>query len=230
MRLGARATIVYRRERKDMPAIPEETAAAEAEGARIVFLAAPQRIRGNTNGRVQAIEAIKTRLGEFDKSGRRRPVPTGETIRIECDTVIFAVGESADSEFARSAGIKVKDSGLIEVDRYSMLTNRENIYAGGDIISGATNVSNAMGYGKKAARLMDERLTGSRRFSAVFPQFLYDQLPPSHPSESRRHLVTEVPEQERVACFREATIGLTPVEAMEESCRCLRCDVRNGGE
>ncbi|NWG14113.1 MAG: FAD-dependent oxidoreductase [Acidobacteria bacterium] len=229
-RLGAKVTIVYRRERKDMPAIPEETAAAEAEGARIIFLAAPQRIRGDSSGRVQAIEVIKTRLGEFDKSGRRRPVPTDETMRIECDTVIFAVGESAESEFARSSGIKVKDSGLIEVDRYSMMTSREKIYAGGDIISGPTNVSNAMGYGKKAARLMDEHLTGSRRFAAVFPQFEYDQTPPLHPSESRRHLVTELPEEERVACFKEATIGLTPVEAMEESCRCLRCDVRNGGE
>jgi NADH-quinone oxidoreductase subunit F len=228
LRRGARVTIVYRRERKDMPAIPEETAAAEAEGARIVFLAAPQRIRGDKDGRVQAIEVIKTRLGEFDKSGRRRPIPTDETMRIECDTVIFAVGEGVDSEFARAAGVKIRDNGLIEVDRYSMVTNREKVYAGGDIISGATNVSNAMGYGKKAARLMDERLTGNRRFAQVFPEFEYDDRPPAQPSESRRHLITELPADERVTHFKEVAVGLTPVEAMEESCRCLRCDVRNG--
>jgi len=228
LRLGSSVTVVYRRERKDMPAIREETEAAEAEGARIVFLAAPRRIIGNKDGRVQAIEVIKTRLGEFDKSGRRRPIPTEEITRLDCDTVICAIGESVDAEFARAAGINVKDSGAIEVDRYTLETNRPKILAGGDAISGASNVVNAMGYGKKAARLIDGHLTGSPRFTQVFPKFEYDQAPPAHPSESRRHTVSELPASERVRSFDEATIGLTPVEAMEECCRCLRCDVRNG--
>ena len=230
LRLGSKVTIVYRRERKDMPAIREETEAAEAEGARIVFLVAPHRIIGNKEGKVQAIEVIKTRLGEFDKSGRRRPIPTEEILRLDCDTVIFAVGESVDAEFVRSSGIKVKDSGVIEVDRYTLETSRPRFFAGGDAISGASNVVNAMGYGKKAARLIDEHLTGARRFTQVFPEFEYDQEPPAQPSESRRHTVSELPAAERVSHFREATVGLTPVEAMEECCRCLRCDVRNGDQ
>jgi NADH-quinone oxidoreductase subunit F len=228
LRMGSSVKIVYRRERKDMPAIREETEAAEAEGARIVFLAAPRRIIGNKEGRIQAIEVIKTRLGEFDKSGRRRPIPTEEIMRLDCDTVLYAIGESVDAEFARAAGINIKDSGVIEVDRYTLETSRPKIFAGGDAISGASNVVNAMGYGKKAARLIDERLTGSRRFTQVFPEFEYDQEPPAHPSESRRHTVSELPAAERVRSFNEATIGLSPVEAMEECCRCLRCDVRNG--
>ena len=77
-RLGADVTVIYRRERKDMPAIPEETEAAEHEGAQFVFLAAPHRIVGDKNGQVRAIEVVKTKLGEFDTSGRRRPVPTDE--------------------------------------------------------------------------------------------------------------------------------------------------------
>ena len=99
-RLGADVTIVYRRERKDMPAIPEEIEAAEHEGAQF---AVPRRARtgswATSSGQVRAIEAVKTKLGEFDTSGRRRPVPTDEVIRIECDTVILAVGETVDPDF-----------------------------------------------------------------------------------------------------------------------------------
>jgi NADPH-dependent glutamate synthase beta subunit-like oxidoreductase len=76
-RLGSAVTVIYRRERKDMPAIREETEAAEQEGAHFVFLATPHRILGE-NGAVKGIEMVKTRLGEFDSSGRRGPIPTEE--------------------------------------------------------------------------------------------------------------------------------------------------------
>jgi NADPH-dependent glutamate synthase beta subunit-like oxidoreductase len=122
----------------------------------------------------------------------------------------------------------MKDSGTVEVDRYTLQTSRDRFYAGGDLITGASNVSNAMGYGKKAARIMDERLMGHRRWEQVFPAFDYDMRAPAHPSESRRHRVSEHPPQDRARTFEEATVGLTAVEAMEECCRCLRCDVRNG--
>jgi NADPH-dependent glutamate synthase beta subunit-like oxidoreductase len=157
-------------------------------------------------------------------------VSTGEIHRLECDTVVLAVGETADKDFARASGLKVKDSGTIEVDRYSLETSRPGFYAGGDLISGASNVSNAMGYGKKAARTIDERLTGARRFRDLFPEFEYDRHPPAHASESRRHAVTEPPAALRVNGCAEATIGLTAVEAMEEACRCLRCDIREGDQ
>lgn len=228
LRLGSKVTIIYRRERKDMPAIPEETEAAEAEGAEIVFLATPHRIVGNAEGRVQAIETVRTKLGEYDASGRRRPMPTGEVVRFACDTVILAVGESVDIDFAKASGLKIKENGLIEVDRYTLETSRSKFYAGGDLISGASNVSNAMGYGKKAARNIDYRLMNARRWEAVFPTFEYDQTAPTHPSESARHHAGEVEPSIRATTFAEATIALAPVDAMEEACRCLRCDVRNG--
>jgi NADH-quinone oxidoreductase subunit F len=228
LRLGSDVTVLYRRERKDMPAIPEETEAAEAEGVKIAFLATPHRIVGNSDGRVTAIEAVKTRLGEYDASGRRRPIPTGEIVRFNCDTVILAVGETVDIDFAKASGLKIKENGLIEVDRYTLETSRSKFYAGGDLITGASNVSNAMGIGKKAARNIDKRLTGLKRWRDLFPRFDYDQTPPAHPSDAPRHSVTELEPQDRARSFSEATIGLTTVEAMEESCRCLRCDVRNG--
>ncbi len=227
LRLGAKVTIIYRRERKDMPAIPEETEAAEEEGAQIVFLATPHRIVGDGAGKVQAVEVVKTRLGEYDASGRRRPIPTHDILRFDCDSIILAVGETVDADFARASGLKIKENALIEVDRYTLETSRSKFYAGGDLITGASNVSNAMGYGKKAARNIDERLMGMHRWELLFPMFEYDQTPPTHASESHRHHVTELPAAVRASTFEEATHGLSAVEAMEESCRCLRCDLRN---
>ncbi|MBI4892784.1 MAG: FAD-dependent oxidoreductase [Acidobacteria bacterium] len=228
LRLGSDVTILYRRERKDMPAIPEETEAAEAEGAKLAFLATPHRILGGADGRVSAIEAVRTTLGEYDASGRRRPIPTDEIVRYNCDTVILAVGESVDIDFAKASGLKIKENGLIEVDRFTLETSRPKFYAGGDLITGASNVSNAMGYGKKAARNIDKRLTGVKRWRELIPAFTYNMAVPAHPSDAARHHVGELDAEERARTFSEATVGLTTVEAMEEACRCLRCDVRNG--
>ena len=161
LRKGAQVTILYRRERKDMPAIEEEIQAAEDEGVRFVFLAAPHRILGDADGNVKAIEIVKTRLGEYDKSGRRRPIPTDEVQRYECDSVILAVGETFDQDFCRASGLALKEEGTIVVDRFTLETSRPNFYAGGDVITGASNVSNAMGGGKQAARKIDERLMGT---------------------------------------------------------------------
>ena len=226
-RLGADVTVVYRRERKDMPAIPEEIEAAEHEGAKIAYLAAPKRIVGDANGQVRAIEAVRTKLGEFDTSGRRRPVLTGEVIRFECDTVILAVGEKVDPDFLKATGLKMQEAGTIEVDRYSLETSRECFYAGGDLIAGASNVSSAMGYGKKAARSIDTELMGQERFPNLFPEFDYQMEPPEPQAECGRHVPAEMPAAERVLSYAEVSLGLSPVAALEETSRCLRCDIRS---
>jgi NADPH-dependent glutamate synthase beta subunit-like oxidoreductase len=229
LRMGAEALIVYRRERKDMPAIEEETLAAEDEGAKILFLAAPHRIIGTPDGHVKALEVVKTKLGEYDSSGRRKPVPTGEIQRYECDSVILAVGEAVDMDLLQASGLKISEQKTIEIDRYSMETSRPRFFAGGDVVSGASNLSNAMGYGKKAARNIDERLMGVRRWAKLFPEFEYAQEAPVQPSESRRHHPSQLPAHERVKGVEEVVIGLTPEEAHEEACRCLRCDVKAVG-
>jgi NADH-quinone oxidoreductase subunit F len=226
-RLGADVTIVYRRERKDMPAIPEEIEAAEHEGARIVYLAAPHRIVGDKDGQVRALEAVRTKPGEFDASGRRTPVATDEVIRIECDSVILAVGEKVDPDFSNASGLKVMEAGTLEVDRYSLETSRDRFYAGGDLITGASNVSNAMGIGKKAARNIDKRLMGQERFASLIPDFAYEMAPPETQSELARHVPGEMPAAQRVQSYAEVSLGLTAVAAREETARCLRCDIRS---
>jgi len=225
LRMGSEVTVVYRRERKDMPAIVEETEAAEAEGANFVFLAAPHRVVG-FHGVVKAIEVVKTKLGEFDASGRRKPVPTDEIQVLKCDTVILAVGEKVDMDFAKASGLILKEVGTVEVDRFSLETSRTKFYAGGDVISGASNVSNAMGYGKKAARNIDERLLGYKRTGVLSKKYEYDQTPPTQPSEVGRQVPGHLPARQRAASFEEVSVGLTACEALEEANRCLRCDIR----
>jgi NADH-quinone oxidoreductase subunit F len=226
LRMGSDVTVIYRRERKDMPAIREETDAAEAEGAKFAFLATPHRIVGDEDGNVKAIEVVKTRLGEFDASGRRRPIATNEIQRFECNTVILAVGEAVDMDFVRASGLRIKENGTLEVDRYTLETSRSKFYAGGDLISGASNVSNAMGYGKKAARNIDQRLMGAYRWDQIAPPFEYDMSPPEQTHESGRHTVEELPAHERVESFEEAVVGLAADDAADEACRCLRCDIK----
>jgi NADH-quinone oxidoreductase subunit F len=226
MRMGAQATILYRRERKDMPAIDEEIQAAEDEGVHFVFLAAPHRIVGDAAGHVKAIEIVKTRLGEYDKSGRRKPIPTDEVQRFECDSVILAVGETFDQDFCRASGLELKEEGTIIVDRFTYETSRPNFYAGGDVITGASNVSNAMSCGKQAAQKMDERLMGESRWERILPDFEYSRTAPGEPSLSRRHTGHDVPAALRVRSQQEVVAGLDAKEALEEARRCLRCDLR----
>ena len=225
LRLGSKVTVVYRRERKDMPAIEEETAAAEEEGARIVFLSAPHRIVGDAKGNVRALEVVKTRLGEYDKSGRRKPVLTDEVQRIECDSVILAVGETVDLDFAKASGLQIKESGTVEVNHFTLETSRPRFFAGGDLVTGASNVSNAMAYGKRAAQSIDEQLMDARRWEQLFRPMQYEQSPPKRTSESRRHHSRAVPAPERSRCFEEVVVGLSAEDAHDECCRCLRCDV-----
>jgi len=200
--------------------------AAEKEGVRILFLSAPHRILGDAQGNVKGMEIEKTRLGQYDHSGRRKPEFTGEITRFDCDTVVLAVGETVDLDFVRASGLTLAEAGTFVVDRYTLETSRSKFYAGGDVITGASNVSYAMGYGKKAARKIDERLTGAKRFAQLFGGFEYLRTVPEDLSPNGRHRSSEMAPKLRVQGDEEVVLGLTAEEAHDESSRCLRCDVR----
>jgi NADPH-dependent glutamate synthase beta subunit-like oxidoreductase len=146
--------------------------------------------------------------------------------RFECDSVILAVGETFDQDFCRASGLELKSSGTIVVDRYTFETSRPNFYAGGDVITGASNVSNAMSCGKQAARNIDEMLTGKKRWEELFPDFDYSHQPPPEPRLSRRHTARPLPAGERAKSEQEVIPALSEQEALEECRRCLRCDLR----
>jgi NADH-quinone oxidoreductase subunit F len=225
LRKGCDVTVFYRREYKDMPAIDEETQAAKEEGAKFVFLAAPHRVIGDAKSNVKAIEIVKTRLGEYDSSGRRKPIATNEVQRFECDSVIFAVGETVDLDFARASGLVLKENGTIEVNRFTHETSRPRFYAGGDLVTGASNVSNAMASGKQAARSIDLQLMETDRWNSLYPEMEHEQAPPEEPSSNRRHTGHALAASARVRSQDEVVTGLSHEEALDESCRCLRCDV-----
>jgi glutamate synthase (NADPH/NADH) small chain len=145
--------LIYRRSRKEMPARIEEIQHGEAEGVEFHFLTAPIQILGK-DGWVSAIECVKMELGEPDSSGRRRPIPIkGSNYVMEVDAIILAIGNGSNPLLAKATpGLKSNKHGNIEVvDADIGLTTREGVFAGGDIVTGAATVIEAMGAGKKAA-------------------------------------------------------------------------------
>ena len=228
IRLGAQVTVAYRRDRADMPAIPEEVADAEAEGLELMFFVAPNRIVRDEKGQVTGVELSRMAPGEFDSSGRRRPVKTGETLVIPCDAVILAVGEIPDAEHLRSAVITLQKDGTVAADWYSYRTDRPQTYAGGDLVSGAANVTRAMASAKRAARFIDRSLAGQDRLDQVLKTFSYDMQVPESPHPGGRQRPPHLPPEERKNSFEEVVLGFTPDMALSECLRCLRCDVKEG--
>jgi NADH-quinone oxidoreductase subunit F len=228
LRLGSAVTIAYRRAREDMPAIADEVEQAQAEGVELTFLASPQRIVCDARGNVCGIELRRTRLGDYALDGRRRPVSTDETFVVECDTVILAIGERPDAEALRRVGIHVRDDDTAAVDWVSFETNRARVFAGGDLATGASNVSSTMATGKSAARAIDAVLCGGDRLAGVLGEgaFAVSRRVPQTPEGGAR----QVSPQLTMALCRggdgEVMLGLSPESAHAEASRCLRCDVR----
>ena len=171
LRLGAeKVYIVYRRSMQELPARREEVEHAEEEGIDFRLLNNPVEILGYSNpddprdpknGFVTGMRCIRMELGEPDAKGRRRPVPVpGSEFELEVDTVIMAIGTSPNPLIKNTTkGLSVNDHGGIIIDENAM-TTRENVYAGGDAVTGAATVISAMGAGKKAAAAIDEKLRG----------------------------------------------------------------------
>lgn len=160
-RLGAEVHIVYRRSMEELPARKEEVEHAEEEGIIFDLLCNPVRVIGDDKGWCKQIECIRMELGEPDESGRRRPVPIeGSNFTIDIDCMIMAIGTSPNPLIRHTTkGLEVNRKGCFICDEDG-LTSRENIYAGGDAVSGAATVINAMGAGKRAAAAIDKKLMG----------------------------------------------------------------------
>ncbi len=162
-RLGAEHVyIVYRRGEAEMPARREEIHHAKEEGIEFLLLNNPTRVIGNENGEVVGMECVKMALGEPDASGRRRPVAqAGSEFVLDLDTVIVAIGNSPNPLIrATTPGLETQKCGGIVADEETGATSLENVYAGGDAVTGAATVILAMGAGKKAAAAIDKKLMG----------------------------------------------------------------------
>jgi glutamate synthase (NADPH/NADH) small chain len=161
VRLGAeKVYLVYRRTEKEMPARIEEVHHAKQEGIEFHILQSPKRVIGDENSQVTAIECLKYQLGEPDESGRRRPLPIeGSEFQIDVDTVIIAIGNTANPLIRQTTpGLEFNKWGNIIVDE-NCKTSLDGVYAGGDIVLGAATVILAMGQGRIAAAAINQYLT-----------------------------------------------------------------------
>ncbi|HUV98240.1 MAG TPA: FAD-dependent oxidoreductase [Candidatus Paceibacterota bacterium] len=160
LRLGAtEVTVLYRRSRKEMPALPYEVDAAERERVRFQFLVAPKRILGE-EGKVKAVECYRMELGEPDASGRRRPIPIPSSEHTyEVDTIIPAIGQAIETCDMPNNLLTERADG-IAADPLTLETKIRGIFAGGDIVTGPASVIEAVGAGKRAATSIDRYLNG----------------------------------------------------------------------
>ncbi|MDD5281344.1 MAG: FAD-dependent oxidoreductase [Candidatus Omnitrophica bacterium] len=228
LRFGSEVTIVYRREKTDMPANKDEIKGAESEGVKFIFLASPKAIQGNPRGRLKGLIATRMILGDYDLSGRRRPVATDEFFEIPCDTVILAIGEKVDAEFIKGCGILVNQNGTVKAGRFDLKTSLDKVYAGGDLVMGPATAVEAMSDGKKAARIIDLALSSEDRFAKLFRKFTYKSEIPLEPKVSKRLDGGKLGINKRRNNFREVSLGLSLKQAIVEVNRCLRCDIKEG--
>ena len=165
VRLGADVTILYRRERKDMPAADEEIKAAEEEGIKIEYLVAPLKIV-EKNGRVSGITCQRMKLGEFDRSGRKKPVPIeGSEYTLDVDAVIAAIGQVPDLSFVpKESGVSVNKWNCFDLAEGSASrTTNPKFYAGGDAVTGPDTVIGAIAAGHQAAKDIDGAIRAQNR-------------------------------------------------------------------
>mgnify|MGYP000183516368 CR=1 FL=1 len=161
LRLGAETHIVYRRSEAELPARKEEVHHAKEEGIIFKLLTNPVAVHGD-NGSVKALECVEMELGEPDASGRRRPIAKeGTNFTIDCGTVVIAIGQSPNPLIRQTTpGLDCQKWGGIIVEEETNHTSKEGVWAGGDVVTGAATVILAMGAGKKAAKAIDEKLSG----------------------------------------------------------------------
>ncbi|MEW6672042.1 MAG: FAD-dependent oxidoreductase [Thermodesulfobacteriota bacterium] len=234
VRLGAEeVTIVYRRTRTEMPANEVEIVAAEHEGVKFHFLAAPVRVVGDDQKNVTHLEYLKMELGEPDSSGRRRPVPIeGSETLLEVDMLITAIGQGPDVGFVKTdkglEELKITRWNTIDADPETLQANIPNIFTGGDAATGASLVVEAIGGGRRAARSIHRFLSGEEVAAVLkslrkkhIPESLFKTVPGI--ISSPRAKMPELPVSERIKSFAEADLVLSEDAALGEADRCLSC-------
>ncbi|MFO1127263.1 MAG: NADPH-dependent glutamate synthase [Rhodospirillales bacterium] len=159
-RAGAKTVrCVYRRSEAEAPARIEELRHAREEGIDFFFLHTPVEIHVDADGNVAGMRVQKMTLGDPDEKGRRKPVPLDEFVELECDTVIYALGTTANPIVAKATpGLGLNKWGYIIADETTQATNLPGVFAGGDIVTGGATVILAMGAGRRAAKAIGRYL------------------------------------------------------------------------
>ena len=222
VRLGAeKVTCVYRRRIEDMTALPDEVTGAMAEGAEIKALMAPVRIEADENGCAAALWVQPQIIGEADKSGRPRPNKADlPERRIPADIIVVAIGQGIEIQGFEQAGVPIK-RGVFVAGLSGQVGDMDNLFAGGDCVTGPATAIRAIAAGKVAAANIDVHLGFQHEIEV-------DVDIPS-PRLNNRGPHGRINTTEREACerrcdFEDIECGLTEEGARTEASRCLRCD------
>ena len=222
IRLGAeKVTCVYRRRIEDMTALPDEVTGSMAEGAEIMTLAAPVRIEADEEGVAKALWVQPQLIGEADKAGRPRPHDAAlDEVRLEADVIVVAIGQGVEISGFDAAGVPIK-RGAFVAGLSGQVGDMDNVFAGGDCVTGPATAIRAIAAGKVAAANIDEHL-------GYHHEITVDIDIPS-PKLNNRPPHGRINTTEREACqrkcdFEDIECGLTHEGAVTEASRCLRCD------
>jgi NADH-quinone oxidoreductase subunit F len=221
-------TIFYRRTKDSMPAYKEEIEAGLAEGIVIEELVTPVAVRSK-DGILSGIQFLRNKLGALDASGRGKPVPVkGSEFDVALDTLVVAISEEPDT--TGMAGIGLTSWGTVTVNDETYLTNREGVFAAGDVVSGPNTVIEAVAAGKKAAVMIERYVT--RKLMKVLPKV---KLPTvfiepvksedDEPENTVRLELPMLPVEQRKRCFLEVELCPDELQAQTEARRCARCDL-----
>ena len=222
IRLGAeKVTCVYRRRVEDMTALPDEVTGAMAEGAEIAALMAPVRIEADEDGSAAALWVQPQIIGEADKSGRPRPSKADlPEVRIPADIIVVAIGQGIEIQGFEQAGVPIK-RGTFVAGLSGQVGDMDNLFAGGDCVTGPASAIRAIAAGKVAAANIDEHLG--------FHHEIKVDVDIPGPRLNNRAPHGRINTTEREACqrrcdFEDIECGLTEEGARTEASRCLRCD------
>ncbi len=230
-RLSPEVYIVYRRTRNEMPALQLEVEEAEHEGVKFHYLAAPVKIL-TEKGKVKAMECIKMKLGEPDSSGRKRPEPIPNSeFTIETDCIITAISQEADLKFLEEGyDIDVTRWGTLAVDD-NLKSNKEGIFAGGDVTLGPSTIIECIAQGHTAAKSIDRYIRGEevqeskdKAWVTLIEGDFISEREKNYDVTPRREMKT-LPETDREGTFNLVEFGLTESQAQIEAERCLKCDL-----
>jgi len=236
LRLGAKVHTTYYRGRSDMGATPEEVEDGEAEGTHLMLRVAQKDVVVK-DGKVVGVEYQKTKPGEPDASGRRRPVPVeGSEFTIDCDTVIPAIGQKPDKKVLdEKSGVKWTKWTTIETNPHNYMTDRHGVFAGGDAQMGAKTIIECVAQGKLGARSIDAFLRGEDMTEVARRLELEERKPdlfdivPYKPVEPKVKMPW-LPYEDRKRNFKLIEEGYVQEQAMREAGRCLQCACPAAGQ
>jgi len=221
---GAEPVVVYRRTRERMPAHPEELRQAEQEGIAFRWLSTVTAAEPSppAEGEVHGRARLRIERMELDEEGM--PRPTGEFEELDADSLILALGQSADLALLEGVeGIRIED-GVVEVDA-AMMTGRPGIFAGGDMTPGERMAAVAIGHGRRAARCIDGWLAGAAAEPAAGGRELaaFESLNTWYYTDAPRTVAPLLADIRRQSTFEEVVRGLDESSALYEARRCLSC-------